>query len=377
MKRKPAVYIADKDNRDVPSLVYHYCKMGWQVYLPKPGTEIFALQPSWPRLLLKSSSDPTKRNLDIYGYESFDEVKFGEDRFISQEIEEIQQRLYEADASCELVDIEKDSVEIDAWHTTPNSIVEIDQWFTFAQKNFPHAKWISSCMTHWDHGLRYDPRNLVKFLPANYKDIRPDLNQTKMYRHRIELDVANVDYSEAKSREGWASFNHNFSVRQPAHFALQNSVNEALKGKLHVQNYGGNIRVVGADIKFSGENGITGKDPTLSPRQAMKKYTELRGVLHLKQADWAGGVPSMSRIAKVPIVVSGKYVQDTCAHEVFVHGENCMIANNLEDLVDSVSKINDDDVLWERLSTGQDEMNDKLFDEDYWKNWESFLGNLE
>jgi hypothetical protein len=350
--------------------------MGWQVYAPKPGTEIFALQPSWPRLLTKSSSQPSKRNLDIHGYEDYENVRFGEDRFISQEIEEIQQKLYEADATVELIDVENENVEIDAWHTTPNSIVELDQWVSFAKKNFPNAKWISSCITHWDQSLKYEPKNIVKFLPASYKNIRPDLNQTKMYRHRIEFDVCNVDYTANLNRNGWASFNHNFAIRQPQHYALQNAVNEALKHKLHVQNHGGNIRVQGADIKFSGENGVTGKDPTLSPRQAMKKYTELRGVLHLKQADWAGGVPSMSRMAKVPIVVTGRYVEDTCAHEMFIHDQNCLIANNLEDLIKYVEVINDDDSVWQKLSNGQDKLNETLFDEEYWKNWESFLEKL-
>lgn len=374
--KKLNIFIADKDNRDVTSLVYHYCKLGHRVFLPRPGTAGFALQPSWPRLLMKSSKDTSKRNLDIYGYEKYDEVKFGEDRFISQEIDEIQQKLYEADVSCELVDVEKDDVHIDAWHTTPNSIVEIREWMDYARKHFPHAKWISSCMTHWDHSLSFNPQNLVKFLPANYRDIRPDLNQTKMYRHRIEFEIMNIDYQTAKERSGWASFNHNFSVRQPQHFALQQEVNARLAGKIHIPNFGGNIRVVGADIKYSGENGITGKDQTLSPRQAMRMYTQLRGVLHLKQADWAGGVPSMSRMAKCPIIVTQKYIEDTKSEQMLVHGFNCISTNNVEEVVDAVSRINDDDQLWRKLSEGQDKMNEILFDENYWQQWEQFMENL-
>lgn len=370
------IFLCDKDNRDIVSLVYHYCKLGHKVFLPKPGTLGFALQPSWPRLLMKSTSEPSKRNLELHGYEGYDDVKFGEDRFISQEIEEIQQKLYEADVTCELVDIEKDPVHIDAWHTTPNSIVEIREWVEYAKKHFPHAKWISSCMTHWDHSLSFNPKNLVKFLPANYEDIRPDINQAKMYRHRIEFDLMNVDYLTNKDRSGWASFNHNFSVRQPQHFQIQQEINRRLEGQVHVPNFGGNIRVVGADIKFSGENGITGKDATLSPRQAMKKYTELRGVLHLKQADWAGGVPSMSRMGKVPIVVIGKYVDDTKSHAILMHDFNCLIGNSVDELVDHVSRINTDQELWDRLSKGQDSLNETLFTEEYWKMWDRFMENL-
>ena len=370
------IFIADKDNRDLVSLVYHYTKLGHKVFVPKPGTEGFGMHPKWPRLILRASSDPTKRNLDIYGFEDYDSVEFGEDRFLSQEIDEIRDKLYEQDACLELIDINKDSVHIDAWHSTPNSITDLPQWIEFAKKHFPHAKWISSCMTHWDHSLSYNPKNLVKFLPANYKNLRMDINQVEMYRHRIEFDVMNIDYNTPKPREGWASFNHNFAVRHPQFFALQTKLNEDLKGRIVVQNYGGNIRQVGADIKYSGESGITGKDPTISPRQAMKKYTTLRGVLHLKGADWAGGVPSMSRMGKVPIIVTGRYVEDTCAQNVFIHKKNCMVANNYEDLLNYVQKINDDDVLWQELSEGQDRTNDELFNEDYWKRWDEFISRI-
>ncbi len=370
------VFIADRDNRDITSLIYHYCKMGWKVFLPKPGSEGFGHQPSWPRLVLKSTNDPTKRNLDVHGYEQYDDVKFGEDRFLSQEIEEIQQKLYETDASCELIDINVDKVHIDAWHTTPNSILDVGTWMEYAKKHFPHAKWISSCMTHWDHNLQGSPQNVVKFLPANYRDAHPRLNQVAMYRHRIEFDVMNVDYNEVKDRSGWASFNHNFAVRQPQYWEIQQNLNKLLEGKVNIPNYGGNIRVVGADIKFSGENGITGKDLTISPRQAMKKYTELRGVMHLKQADWAGGVPSMSRMAKVPIIVTGKYVQDTKSEKVLVHDRNCFIANDMEELVKYTTLINDDDFVWAKLAMGQDNMNDAIFDDAYWKSWDEFLGKL-
>ena len=370
------IFIADLDNRDIISLIYHYCKLGHRIFMPRPGTLGFGHQPTWPRLLLKSAKDKTKRNLEVYGYEKYEEVKFGEDRFLSVEIDEIQQRLYEKDVFCELIDIEKDNVQIDAWHATPNTITIIDNWVDFARKHFPHAKFISSCMTHWDHSLKHDPKNLVKFLPANYRNIRPEINQVGMYRNRIEFEVMNVDYNSNIQRSGWASFNHNFAVRQPQYHELQKVVNKNLEGRIFIQNFGGNIRQVGADTKFSGENGLTGKDVTLSPRQAMKKYTELRGVFHLKQADWAGGVPTMSRFAKTPIVVTGKYVADTMSDDVLVHGENCLIANNLEELVQHVTSINDDDVLWTRLSSGQDETNNRLFNDEYWKRWDEFFARL-
>lgn len=374
------IFLSDHDNRDIISLIYHYCKLGHRVFMPRPGTIGFGHQPTWPRLLLKSSSDKSKRNLELYGYEKYDEVKFGEDRFISTEIDELQHILYEKDVSCELIDIEKDHVDIDVWHATPNTITMIDQWFSFAQKYFPSAKWISSCMTHWDHSLKHNPKNLVKFLPANYRNIRPDLNQVGMYRNRIEFEVLNVDYDFEKERNGWASFNHNFSVRQPLFYSLQNRINETLKEqfgeKLQIQNFGGNVRQVGADPKFSGENGVTGKDVTLSPRQAMKKYTELRGVLHLKQADWAGGVPTMSRMSKTPIVVTSKYVADTLSDDILSHGFNCLIANNEQELIDHIVSINFDNFVWKRLSEGQDETNKILFSEEYWKGWEEFLSKL-
>jgi len=370
------IFIADHDNRDVVSLIFHYSMLGHRVFLPKPGTRGFGRTPTWPRLVLKSSSSPDKRNLEIHGYESSDDVKFGEDRFISQEIEEIMSSLYERDVTCELIDLDRENVDIDAWHTTPNAISEVDRWFNFCRSEFPHAKWISSCITHWDHSLKNNPKNVVKFLPANYRDIRPDINQVGMYRNRIEFDVLNVDYKGDKSRSGWASFNHNFAIRQEFFHRMQASINEMLPDGIRVTNYGGNIRSMGADTKYSGESGITGHDPTLSTRQAMKKYTEIRGVLHLKQADWAGGVPAMSRFAKTPIVVTQQYVNDTKSEEVFIDGFNCLIRNSKEDIAESVIRINSDDNLFSRLSRGQDEMNDIIFSSSYWEKWEKFMRNL-
>lgn len=370
------IFIADHDNRDVVSLAFHYSMLGHRVFFPKPGTRGFGRTPTWPRLVLKSSSNPAKRNLEVHGFEGYDEARFGEDRFLSQEIEDIMSSLYEKDVTCELIDLDRDSFEIDAWHTTPNAISDVDHWVRFCRAEFPNAKWISSCITHWDHSLTHNPQNIVKFLPASYREIRPDLNQVGMYRNRIEFDVLNVDYTRVRDRSGWASFNHNFSVRQPSYHRMQSDINEMLPADIRVINHGGNIRSMGADTKYSGERGITGNDPTLSPRQAMKKYTEIRGVLHLKQADWAGGVPSMSRFAKTPIIVTQKYVNDTKSDDVFIDGFNCLIRNTKEDIAESIVRINNDDELFGTLSRGQDEMNDMLFSSQYWEKWDKFMRSL-
>ena len=370
------IFIADHDNRDVVSLAFHYSMLGHRVFLPKPGTRGFGKTPTWPRLVLKSSSNPLMRNLEIHGFEGYDEAKFGEDRFLSQEIEEIMSSLYEKDVTCELIDLDRDRIEIDAWHTTPNAISDINYWVKFCRNEFPNAKWISSCLTHWDHSLKYEPKNIVKFLPANYRDIRPDLNQVGMYRNRIEFEVLNVDYSHDRDRKGWASFNHNFAVRQHVYHKMQEDINAILPEGIRVVNYGGNIRSMGADTKYSGEHGITGNDPTLSPRQAMKKYTEIRGVLHLKQADWAGGVPAMSRFARTPIVVTQQYVNETKSDQVFVDGFNCLIRNSREDIASAVTRINNDDSLFSSLSRGQDEMNNILFSTEYWDGWDRFMRSL-
>jgi hypothetical protein len=197
-----------------------------------------------------------------------------------------------------------------------------------------------------------------------------------MYRNRIEFDELNVDYTRDRERSGWASFNHNLALRQLFYYRMQADINAMLPDGIKVINYGGNIRSMGADTKYSGECGITGNDPTLSPRQAMKKYTEIRGVLHLKQADWAGGVPAMSRFAKTPIVVTQKYVNDTKSDDVFIDGFNCLIRNSNEEIVDAIVRINRDDDLFSVLSQGQDEMNSRLFSSDYWDRWDKFMRSL-
>ena len=108
----------------------------------------------------------------------------------------------------------------------------------------------------------------------------------------------------------------------------------------------------------------------------MKKYTEIRGVLHLKQADWAGGVPAMSRFARTPIVVTQQYVNETKSDQVFVDGFNCLIRNSREDIASAVTRINNDDSLFSSLSRGQDEMNNILFSTEYWDGWDRFMRSL-
>jgi hypothetical protein len=370
------VFIADKDNRDIVSLIFHYTMLGHRVFLPKPGTAGFLHSPTWPRLLLKSSSDTTKRNIEIHGYEKYDDVKFGEDRFLDVELSELMAKLYTASASCELIDIEKDGIHIDAWHSTPNATGDIDMWMGFAKKHFPHAKWISSCITHWDHSLAHGPLNVVKFLPANYRNLRPDLNQVGMYRNRIEFEIMNIDYAVNNNRKGWASFNHNFAVRQKPYFDMQNRINNLLPEDLGVVNFGGNVRSVGADPKFSGENGVTGKDVTLSPRQAMKKYTDIRGVLHLKQADWAGGVPTMCRFSRTPIIVTQKYIDDTLSNDTLLDSYNCLVRNTEEDIAQAIVDLSSNDELHSRLADGQDKTNYILFSQHYWEGWDLFMRNL-
>ena len=209
------VLILDTDNRDIVSLVYHYCHLGHRVFLPAPGTPGFirGKTPLWPRFLMKSAATG-KRHIDTLGVPKYDECDFGEDRFLSAEIDDI--RPYTSSVSVELIDLNK-FTDINVWHSTPNSTSQLPTFFDVVRRHIPNAKWISSGLDHFNHTLHGNPKNVVKFLPANYDDIPfPGKNVCGMYRSPFEFEFLDIDTTRKDvHRTEFLSFNHNFAVRHP------------------------------------------------------------------------------------------------------------------------------------------------------------------
>lgn len=386
------IMICDSDDRGGQAgLPYHYRKLGHRVFMPKPGSPglNWSRIPVWPRLLMKSQTDPTKRNLEIHGYPKGDGVIFGEDRFVEQELAEMEP-LYTSEAECDLVDLSKENIHIDAFHTTCNAVTELQSIFdNFVRPYMPNAKWISSTFNSWElHPLGLKPKNVCRMLPANYEHefqyAEPN-HACNFYRHHTEFDLYGVKRDHASMiadpREGFASFNHNYSVRQPhpEAFPLFREMNRLLEPHgIEVPNFGGNIRGHGADVKYSGENGITGKGGTLSPRQAALKYLSIRAVVHFKNTDWSGGVPAYSRFAATPMITTQKFIDNAFAQSTLIHDYNAIVVKNAEEAAWAVLKMSKDDAYATKLRIGMYEVHRRLFDNDtYWAAWERMLANLE
>jgi hypothetical protein len=372
------VLILDKDNRDVVSLTYHYCTLGHNVMFPAPGTPGWNNSPLWPRILLRTTHDPSVRHVDLCQPTTEELNAFGEDSFLIDELSAIVP-YSRNDVTCELVDVREVGRQIDVWHSTPNATGILDGCMSVAGEFFPRAKWISSSMHHFDASLKGNPQNIVRFLPASYHAVGSDRNACNMYRHPFEAELLWAPArGDESSTNGFASLNHNFSLRHPNEYGMFVELNKRLvaAGKEPVVNYGGNVQARGADPKYSGKNGLTGKFETLSPRQALFKYSESKAIVHLKGYDWAGGVPTGCRIVGCPLVALRKYVHASGSSELLVHNETCLLADNVDQLLDHVYALDNDQQLRARLASNSVALNDVLFNDVYWNSWRSMLEHL-
>lgn len=393
--KKLNICIIDSDDRGGQAgLPYHYRKLGHNVFMPKPGSPGLDWKriPIWPRMLMRSQMDPTKRNLEIHGFPKGDDVVFGEDRFMELELADMGP-VYtkeESEAECDLIDFSKDKVHIDAFHTTCNAVTELQNIFTnFVQPYMPNAKWINSSFNHWEHyplGIR--AKNICRMLPANYdKEFQyaEPSHACNFFRHHTEFALYGVKRDEGAlltaPREGFGSFNHNYHVRQPQPIAypMFRDMNALLAPHgIEVPNHGGNIRGHGADVKFANDQGITGNYETLSPRQAALKFLRIRGVVHLKNTDWSGGVPAYSRFAATPMITTQQFIDNSHSNETLIHDYNCIVVKNAEEAAWAVLRLSKDDAYAAKLRIGMREVHNRIFrDSMYWAAWERMLANLE
>lgn len=386
MKKLNILLLPADDRGFHAGIPYHYAKLGHNVFIPKPGSPglDWTKIPTWPSLLMRSQSDPTKRNLEIHGFPRGDQVVFGEDRFIENELQQIMSNGYRSIATCELVDLSKQNVHIDAFHTSANAVLDLKDLFEYTKRYAPHAKWISSTMTHWDHNPGgYNPKNVVRTLPANYDKAFSNQNSCDFYRHHTEFELYGVTRDEnvivnGMRSGGFAGFNHNFHIRQPDGYKLFCDVNKLICSKgIIVENYGGNVRKYGADIKFSGENGVTGKYVTLSPRQAALKYLQLDACVHFKNTDWGGGVPACCRFSGTPMITTQHFIDMSHSSSTLINGHNCIVVKSAVEAADTIVKLKSDENLKVKLRKGMLEVHNSLFNDSYWLAWERMLDRLE
>jgi hypothetical protein len=388
--------IPSADRSGQANLIHHYCKIGWNVYLPKheTGNLNWKKTATWPGLLCRSLKNPNYRNLDLHGFKRTEDNIFGEDRFIQLEDNG---PLYEDQSIvCELVDFEKEAISIDAFHTLRGSDDYLRGALALAKKHFPDAVWISSTISPYSQAppLGIAPENVCRMMPAKYIPDYSDKNFFDFYPSGFEFDLLNVQRNKTQ-RSGFASFNHNFQLRYPEEFKFFKKLNKKLyKSGITIPNFGGNTIGQGADIKYS-QAGFTKIDyaslrerfllffkgahhfavtwPTLSIRQAAKQNTALKAVVIFKENDYGSGVVWYALTAGTPIITHQRYVDATNAHDIIIHDYNSIIVNSVEEAADAVLKLEDDPEYLNKLCQGMKETFVNLTKDGYWDEFRKFI----
>jgi len=371
------IFIFPTDDRSgLTSMIYHYSKLGHKVFVPKHGTLGLKWEKiaTWPMLLCKSSIDKNKRNLDLYPFQE-NNAFFGEDFFLKTFKSSC---LYDEDISCEIIDLNEKNPGIDVFHTLRGGEESLLHYFKVANEYFPYAKWVSSTMNAWnsDPGS-HRPKNVAKFIPANYENKHIDVNNVNVFCVPFEKKLLDIydESNETFDNPEFASFNHNFAVRQPEDYQLFIKMNSILSKRNinEVANFGGNVRSSGADLRYSESNGITGKFKTISPRQSYKITSNLKAAVHFKQTDWGGGVFYYCLNSYVPIITTSKYVKYSNSSKFLINNYNSVIIDDAVFAADAVQKISCDDSYVSKLKNGMLSLQKEIFNEDYWKKWEKFI----
>jgi len=356
------------DRLGLASAIAHYNKLGHKVHVPKHGTLglDWSTGAQWPALLCLDP-DSGKRNLELHGLRK-EGAFFGEDAFI-----EVQNIPTSKDVPLVRICSEEEiaDTEINIYHTLRGGENHLLHYKSLMEKK--KAVWVSSTVNAWEDkpgGL--SPRNVAKILPARYESTKYE-NSFNMWCLDIEYDLFSLSKEEQNRQKCFASFNHNFHVRQPDDYDLFCKMNEILskKGIQKVTNYGGNIRAMGADIRYS-NGGPVGNYETLSPIETIKKYKTLTGVVHFKQTDWGGGVFFHSLFSHTPVVTTRRYVEKSNSGKYLVDGVNSIHISSPEEAANSIERLLDEKE-FSKLSAGMKDMKNSLINEAYWEGWRSFL----
>ena len=389
------ILLLDLNFRAVSSLVYNYTKLGHEVFYIKPGSTALLDWDNtilWPVLLSWAAEDPTQTNFHYHGFDKLGKLPFGEDNFLF--LEDFVEPISEKFAAVKFVDIEKENNFFDAVHVLPHfTSGGLKNVETIIEKYCKGAKIINSSFDpgNFRERIPWFP-NSCEFLPACYSGLSSKLgikNSIGFYRHSNEVKILGIDpqanQNKWRNSNIFSSFHHNIFARQGSLENFQRNLAGLLaKMGVKLENFGGNIRGQGADIRYSGENGITGNYITLSPRKVIEQYFLSRGILHIKSDDWAGGVPSACRSTNTPIIVHDNYVKYTKMTSAWgTNGERPhypIIPVSDPDFITNTVKcilylLDDSACLHARNKIAENQK--KLFSDEYWNSWKHFLDNLE
>jgi len=290
---------------------------------------VYPTRESWPNDLCDICVWPvTFMKNNKTGRRVMDDVSlpldFGEDSFLLDADVSRFSLVGHEDACVTIEDIRETGKTIDVFHTTREHIGNLGEVVNRAKSLMPYAAWISSTISDYDHDpFSLAPRNVCRILPASYSSTK--------YTNSFDLlatgDLAGFLGVKSEPRNGFASFNHNYSARQPREFQIFNQVNSERVsiGLDPVPNFGGNTRGQGADVRHSGQgSGFL----TLDPISAAQKNASLQAVVHLKSNDWGGGVPLLCLATGTPIIMMDYYAIKTKSDNYFRDSYNsCWVSD--------------------------------------------------
>jgi hypothetical protein len=368
------VFIFPSDDRSgLATLIHHYSSRGHNVYVPRHNSGPFSHSKCafWPALLCKNSKQPTKRNIEVYPFRALNDQYFGEDHFLKTTSD--WGPLYEDNVTCDMIDLATWRGHIDIYHTLRGSDFYLHNLQGIPKVYFPDAKWVSSTLSAMCYDqMKLSPSSIAKFCPAPYEDYNSYLS-FNVFPTDWEAKLLNVSQINVQRTET-ASFNHNFAVRQPEDYKLFCEMNSLLPDELKAQNYGGNARGCGADIRYSGNNGVTGKCTTLTPKEALQKYYSLRAAILFKQTDWGGGVFYHAMMTNTPIITTRRYVTASNSYSYIKHNVNAIVIDTPEEAARAVIALQDDEYL-QRLQLGWEYIKNTIFQHDYWSKWDKFIAS--
>lgn len=366
------IFIADYDNADTPSIVYHYNKLGHEVYFQRPGTKCL----DWKKVRTWTTAFFLNYSGKLNAYDFVHNFKplYGED-ITMFEIDEMFNLPYLQDIRCEYIDIENTNIKFDAFHTPGACQSFYKTWVQILSKHQPQAKWINGTISHFDHSTN-GAKNICRYLPANFSNEFKHLNSISFYRNEFEIEYLRLDIQKlrvTKKENVISSFNHNFSVRHKTDYEIFCKFSDLMKSyDIDVVNYGGNIRGQGADMRYSGVLGITGNFETITPRDAIQKYASSKAVIHLKNYDWAGGVPANCRFVGAPMMTTNRYIRETNS-QILLDDSCCLVADDAESLSRQFIEKRDNLNSYKIAMIGK---NDLIFTDAYWNSWHEFLSKL-
>lgn len=331
--------IPSADRQLQASLIEKYNRIGFNVYFPKLNSIDLTWHriARWPSMVTKSSKMKVLKNLEIHrenwGNEK-DNTFFGEDYFVTSEINFYRSFSYESDFSCEIVDLkEVDSNFFDFYHTTRGNIFELEKIISYLRSKFPRAKWISST-SNQTINVQFDlgVKNLAMTMPACYQD-RYDknlYNQAFLFGSKFERESLGLSRDiDLSKKKGVASFNHNYFLRYPEEskvfLAAVEECNKEIRDS-NIRNYGGNISKTGADLRYD-LNGPNGRLKTLGIRDALNLQGNLSLISLLKDDDHGGGCIWNSLTCLTPVIVHKDYYHKTKMSNWFKDRENCIVVD--------------------------------------------------